>query len=483
MMLRNAQRLERLVNQILDLSRIESGNLQLKVARMDLVETVRGLAAAFESLAKRKGVHYTVSTGNDPIVGWFDEDALEKIVTNLLSNAFKFTNPGGEVRITVRMDAIDYHQPAGSVIEISDTGIGMPPGQLDRIFDRFYQIDTSHTREHEGTGLGLALTKELVELHKGNINVRSELGVGSTFTVWLPLGSEHWKAEELVHQGDGHGSVTPSMPAFDEAERVEQQAEQDGESEELPLVLIIEDNSDMRRYMRKILDTQYRVMESVDGEEGIQKAEAMIPELIVCDVMMPKADGFEVCNKLKTDEKTSHIPIILLTAKAGNEHKLEGLKTGADDYLIKPFDASELLVRGKNLIEQRQKLRERFRREITLQPHDISITPMEERFLDRAKAIVENHLSDTGFGVEPFAAEMALSRSQLHRKLFALTGLSPGDFIRGMRLQRAALLLQQHFGTVSEVAYEVGFSNPSHFTESFRKQFGLAPSEYSRLQA
>lgn len=472
MMLRNTQRLERLVNQLLDLSRIESGQMKLHMKHLDIVEVVRGIVAAFESLAKQKGVNYKVTVPKEEIVGWFDRDAVEKILTNLLSNAFKFTPEGGDVHITMRLSPIPTS--AHVSISVTDTGAGMGSLELDRIFDRFYQVDASQTREQEGSGIGLALTKELVELYHGHISVQSELGHGSTFTVHLPLEREHLKPDEMVDTGE---SEKPTIDVQVPMQALQPTSEQADES--LPLLLVVEDNADMRRYMRNHLEADYRIIEANNGAEGVDKATEEIPDVVISDVMMPKMDGFELCRRLKTDEKTSHIPIILLTAKAASESKLEGLKTGADDYLVKPFDAMELIIRIKNLIEQRRKLRERFQREVTLQPHDIPITPAAEQFLNKAKETVENHLSDGNFGLDVFAEEMALSRSQLHRKLYALTGVSPGDFIRSMRLQRAALLLQKHFGPVTQVAYEVGFNNPSHFSESFRRQFGVTPSKYS----
>ncbi|MEX2116845.1 MAG: ATP-binding protein [Bacteroidota bacterium] len=476
MMLRNTRRLTRLVNQLLDLSKIESGDMKVRGRKLDIAELVRGVAAAFESLAKRKQIEFRVKSSEESIIGWFDGDAVEKIVTNLLSNALKFTTEDGRVTLDVSRNGI----PTSVDITVTDTGIGIPSDQLSRVFDRFYQVDASQVREQEGSGIGLALAKELVDLHKGEITVTSEPGRGSTFTVRLPLGKEHLKPEEIV-EADERGKPREVKTGIREPEKMESQ---DVEGKEgLPLLLIVEDNADMQKYMRTHLEGAYNLFEAVNGEEGLLKASEVIPDLVISDVMMPKMDGFEFTRRIKTDEKTSHIPVILLTAKASAEHKLEGLETGADDYLVKPFDAKELLVRVKNLIEQRRKLRDRFQREITLQPHDIPITSMEEQFLSRAKEIVHNHLSDPNLGVELFAEEMALSRSQLHRKLYALTGVSPGEFIRSMRLQRAAVLLQKHFGNISQVAYEVGFSNPSHFTESFRKQFGVAPSEYSGLHS
>jgi len=482
MITRNSQRLLRLVNQLLDLSKIESGQMKLQARELDIVKVVQGTAAAFESLTKHKGIQFNVECADDPIIGWFDRDAVEKIVTNLLSNAFKFTGDAGEVRVHVGRNAIPSYS---AEITVSDTGIGIPADQLDKVFDRFYQVDASQTREHEGTGIGLALTKELVELHKGEINVTSEVGTGTTFTVRLPLSKEHFRSDQIEEpreepKPDVAAVVRPDWSTYE----VEPQTSSlEVVDESLPLLLIVEDNADMRKYMRTYLDERHKVIEAVNGEEGIEKAIESIPDLIISDVMMPKMDGFQLCEKLKTDGRTSHIPIILLTAKATAEHKLEGLETGADDYVTKPFDAKELQVRVKNLIEQRRKLRERFRKDGTFKLKDIAITSADGRFLKRAMEVVETHLADRTFSVELFAQEMYLSRMQLHRKIKALTGHSPWDFVRMVRMERASQLLQRGAGTVAEVADQVGYDDPSHFAEHFRRQFGVTPSEYAHRQS
>lgn len=250
-------------------------------------------------------------------------------------------------------------------------------------------------------------------------------------------------------------------------------------SDALPIVLIVEDNADVRTYIRDYLEKEYQIMEAVDGEDGFEKSAEAVPDLIISDVMMPKMDGHELCRKLKTDERTSHIPVILLTARAGGESKVEGLETGADDYIIKPFDARELQVRVKNLIEQRRKLRERFRKEIRLQPKDIAVTSMDEEFLQKVMNVIEENLSDPEFSTEEFAKKVALSRSQLHRKLRALTDYPTHEFIRMYRLKRAAQLLQHHAGTVTEICYDVGFNSLSHFAKAFRELFGQSPSEFA----
>lgn len=473
MIVRNSERLERLVNQLLDLSKIESRQMKLRVRQTDIVAVVKGIAAFFESLAARKAIRFSVETSEDSIRGWCDRDIVEKIVTNLLSNAFKFTLKSGEVSVHVHRNSVPTH----IAIIVSDTGVGIPLDKLDKIFNRFYQVDQTQTREHGGTGIGLALTKELVEVHRGTIEVRSELGRGSTFIVRLPLGKEEYRADEMVETEEEKESRKSTAIETVEVSEQSQAKAMDADSSR-PLTLVIEDNADMRRYIRTHLEENYRVLEAENGEEGFEKAVETVPDMVISDVMMPKMDGFELCEKLKTDERTSHIPVILLTAKAGTEHKVEGLETGADDYLVKPFDPKELKVRVKNLIEQRRRLREKFGKAPTFRPKDITVTSVDEQFLNRALGVAEAHISDRGFSADQFAKEMFLSRMQLHRKIKALTDRSPWEFFRVIRLERAGQMLRKRAGTVAEVAYQVGYDNPSHFAEAFRKHFGLTPSDF-----
>jgi DNA-binding response OmpR family regulator len=370
-------------------------------------------------------------------------------------------------------------------ISVSDTGTGIPSDRLDKVFDRFYQVDDSYTREHEGTGIGLALTKELVDLHHGKIEVQSELNKGTTFTIYLPLGKEHLKPEEIAPDQSASADSEPAGGFPEEPSEGFQPSEgfvPPLHRKALPLVLIVEDNRDMRSYMQDCLDSDYRVIEAVDGEDGLHLAIEKIPDLIISDVMMPKMDGFQLCQRLKSDERTSHIPVILLTARASAESKIKGLELGADDYLIKPFDRTELQIRARNLIEQRRKLRERFSRDISLHPREIAVTSYDEKFLQRAIDIIEQHLGDSEFTVTSFLNEVGMSRMQLHRKLHALTNCSASEFIRVLRLKRAAQLLQQHSGNVTEVAFEVGFNNLSYFSKCFRQQFGMLPSEYTPIK-
>jgi signal transduction histidine kinase/DNA-binding response OmpR family regulator/ligand-binding sensor domain-containing protein len=503
---RNAHRLLRLINQLLDLSKLEAGAMKLRANRMNIVPLVKGIAYSFETSAGMRKVELNVLVHPVEIEVYCDKDMVEKILSNLLSNAFKFTPEGGRVSVSLGLCGTQPpHSPfslkekggggmsSGFVsISVSDTGIGIPPDQLDKVFDRFYQVDASQTREHEGSGIGLALVKELVELHHGTIEVQSEVGRGTTFTVRMPLGRGHLKDDEVVEAPTPHVILTPAK-ASDQVREEESEAnnqmhlppfgrdQHDNESAaQKPIVLIVEDNADVRSYIKDYLVPVYQVAEAGDGADGIEKAVEIIPDLIISDVMMPKKDGYEVCKTLKFDEKTSHIPIILLTAKAASENKIEGLEIGADDYLIKPFEPKELLSRIRNLIELRQKLRVKFSKGVELKPGEVAITSLDDAFLKRVMTAVEANMRKEDFEVEDLAQAVFLSRVQLYRKLRALTNLTPADFIRRMRLQRAKELLEKNAGTVAEIADSVGFSNHSHFAHLFKEQFGILPGDVRR---
>jgi len=400
---------------------------------------------------------------------------VEKIITNLLSNAFKFTPEGGNIDFTVEKMIKEAE------IKISDNGIGIPRERIDKIFDRFYQVDGSHTREGEGTGIGLALTKELVELHKGKINVESEEGEETTFTVLLPLGKDHLKPEEIVEKEISEETEVPieDTELIPEMENRKENTDIDLLIDtDKPLLLIVEDNSDVRKYIISHLESDYRIQEAVDGEDGLAQALNHIPDLIISDVMMPKMDGFELCDKLKTDEKTSHIPIIMLTAKATSEDKIEGYETGADDYIMKPFEAAELKVRIKNLIEIRRKLHKKFSSDDFGIPKELS--SIDEQFMKRVLRGINKHISDEKFSIEELGKEAAMSRMHLHRKLKALTGKSTSLFIRSVRLAKAKKMIKEERGNISEIAYDLGFGSPAYFTKCFKEEFGYLPSELTK---
>ena len=432
-----------------------------------------------------------------------------------MSNAFKFTPEEGKIEVAVfkpthvspvwppacrppkegtikniqanadsnKLKADSYMLTAKFVeISISDNGIGIPKDRIGKIFDRFYQIDGSHTREHEGTGIGLSLTKELVELHKGEISVESEEGMGTKVVIRLPLGKDHLKPEEILVEGVEEQSNI--IPLLDESEFISEVKSQDKididtiTKNEKPLLLIVEDNFDVRNYIKGHVEKEYEVVEAVNGKDGLDKALKYIPDIIISDVMMPKIDGFELCEKLKTNEKTSHVPVILLTAKAASLDKIEGLETGADDYIIKPFEANELKARIKNLIEQRKRLREYFKKEGIFELENKKITSTDKKFLQKSTEIINRHLSDTLFNSDIFAKEIAMSRRNLDRKFVGLIGETASDLIRRVRLNQAAKLIERKFGNISEIALEVGFASPAYFSKCFREQYGVKPSEY-----
>ncbi len=484
---RNGKRLLDLVNQLLDLSKLESGKLKLQASEGDLGRFVAAIAYSFESLAERQHVDLQVVMPEEPLVCHFDRDKVEKMVANLVSNAFKFTPEGGKVIVALGTDGTSI--PA-CIIEVKDTGIGIPAEQLPHLFERFSKTTASEVQP--GSGIGLALTKELVELHGGKIEVESypdsnREGKGTTFTVTLNVAKEFFKNDEITSISDlGFEISEKASPtdSFDALTKLSKSAAFMSEivhpkSEiEKPLLLIAEDNADVRSYIRDTLAGQYQILEAENGKTGLAQALERIPDLVITDVMMPEMDGTEFCKQLKINEKTSHIPVVMLTARADQSDKLEGLQTGADDYLVKPFDARELQVRVANLISQRKKLQEHYRRSFTfVAPAPLEAESMDAVFLKKVREAVEANLDDETFSVVELGAQAGMSRSQLHRKLSALTGFSPNEVIRNMRLERAKQLLEKKAGNASEVAYLTGFNSPAYFAKCFKDYFGVTPSE------
>jgi signal transduction histidine kinase/DNA-binding response OmpR family regulator/streptogramin lyase len=509
MMQRNANRLFRLINQLLDLSRLESGGMTLQVREADITQMLRGYVQSFESLARIKKINLEFIAEPESIKTFVDRDKIEKIMYNLLSNAFKFTPENGEVIVCLslrgdlhkgrstkqspsvgnkeiaasspllgtRNDKSKIQNPKSKFLKISVTNTGsyIPPENINRIFDRFYQANVSEIRGHEGSGIGLALTKELVELHHGQIRVDSHIDTGTIFTIHLPLGKEHLNEQQI---SDSPISFPDNIEEAFLYETMTAGESRPKNRKNLPLVMIVEDNPDVRFYIRGHLEHSFRIAESSDGKEGLETAIKKIPDLIISDVMMPGMDGFELCRKLKTDERTSHIPVILLTARATTEDKIGGLETGADDYLTKPFDAQELQARIRNLIKQREKLRAHYARHLKFDQQLQTGNIANHAFHDRAIQVVERHLADEEFDVTDFAREMDYSRSQLTRKLEALTGMAPSRFIRMQRLVQASKMLGHEEVNISQVAYACGFNNLSYFSRSFKAQFGQLPSDY-----
>lgn len=466
---RQTIQLQGLVNQILELSKLESGMVRPDLQPGDLVAMLRGQVYSFESLADQRKIKLGFSTQPDKLGMMLDRSGLEQVFNNLLSNAFKFTNSGGEVMVT-----LTNPEPSCVVIRFSDTGEGIPEKDLPFIFDRFYQAGDVSTHRNPGTGIGLALTRELVGLYGGSITATSRPGKGSTFEITLPVvratGSDAPQREPVA------------APDFQKRTKPESPASYENQNQSAEVVLLIEDNADVRQFVRQTLAPHYRVMEAENGLRGVELATEHVPDLIVSDVMMPEMDGFQVCSQLKQDQRTSHIPVVLLTAKSGLDSRIEGLETGADDYLAKPFHSAELLVRLRNLLLNRKRLQEKYQAHATGATGQAVLPPREDAFLKKLRLTIEAHLGEEEFSVEDLSREMSLDRTQIHRKLKALTNLSTSLFIRQIRLQKALTLVRETDLNISEIAYEVGFSTPAYFTSCFTEQFGKTPSEMRKDQ-
>ncbi|MBC8770512.1 tetratricopeptide repeat protein [Arenibacter sp. BSSL-BM3] len=476
-MKKNANRLLKLINQLLDLSKLEAGKFKLIMAEEDIIPIVRGVAMAFHSLAELKEIDLQIHTDSGHLKVFVDREKLEIMLVNLLSNAFKFTPQGGTVKVQVHTNVADSRANSFT-ISVSDTGVGIQEKDIAHIFNRFYQSTKGEENGYTGTGIGLALTKELVDLHKGAIKVVSQVGIGTNITIELPVRKEQFKAVEIMTSAPilnkEHESKINAFTEIDfsDDDKVVNRSK--------PQLLLVEDNMDVMHYLKDVFLEEYRILQAYDGEQGIEMAQEHIPDLIISDVMMPKKDGYAVCKTLKQDEKTSHIPIILLTAKASLEDKMEGLETRADDYMTKPFVPKELILKVNNLIASRKKLREKYKHEAMLKPSDVAVNSVDEAFLEKTIKAVEENMGDEEFSVEQLAYAIGMSRSQLHRKLKALLDQSPNQLIRTFRLQRAHDLLKQNAATSSEIAYQVGFSSPSYFTKCFHEQYGCTPSEISK---
>ncbi|MEO7313151.1 MAG: two-component regulator propeller domain-containing protein [Chitinophagaceae bacterium] len=466
-MYRNAHALLKLVNQLLDFRKLETGNLKLELMPGDLVPFAREIVNSFSSMAEDKSIQLKFSVTNESMMVCFDPDKLAKILNNLLSNAFKFTEPNGTVAVFISIavdQSFDSHDEFIEIV-VKDNGIGIEPEYRERIFQRFFQV--SKNKSESGTGIGLALTRELVKLHKGEIFVDSEPGKGTRFTVRLPLIKEH--PEQLTAS---HLTNEPDTPPAES----EEPSQTDLLSENI--LLIIEDNADVRQFIRYNFESQFHIEEAANGVDGLRLAQKLLPDIILSDVMMPGMDGNELCKKLKADEYTSHIPIILLTALSSKQHIIEGLSNGADDYITKPFDISILQTKIENLISLRDSMRKKFTGELVISPTTVAVTSHDELFLQSAIEVVEKNIDDSDLDIETFCKQMGVSRMQMYRKLSALTGMTVKEFIRDVRLKRAAQLLEQKNLNVSEVAYAVGFKDLSHFRKCFREKFGMNATEY-----
>jgi signal transduction histidine kinase/DNA-binding response OmpR family regulator len=476
---RNSKNLLRLINQLLDLSKLESGKLKLNLVHQDLIPYLQYLTESFYSTAMAKNIRLVFHSEEKVVMMDYDEEKIQQIVYNLLSNALKFTKETG--KIIFHASRIEENGRPFLKLKIKDNGIGMAPENVTQIFDRFYQGNHADANPSEGTGIGLSLTKELVELMKGRIEVESQVGEGTEFRLYLPIETSMGnaavasKGEKSASQNYQPDIVTPTEFENEEDDKTETLS-----TNAFPDLLIIEDNPDIIIYIKSILKNNYNIQTAKNGSLGIEKALDLIPDIIISDVMMPGKNGYEVCDILKQDERTSHIPIILLTAKSNQSDKIDGLKHGADAYITKPFDKEELQIRLKKLVDVRQQIQLRYANNLNAKTSSIQVgsNSIEDIFIQKLHQQIQIHLSDAQFGVPQLAAASDMSQMQLYRKIKALTGKTPSQFIRSYRLQKALELLQLGELNVSEIAYDVGFSDPSYFSRMFHKEFGKNPSQF-----
>lgn len=464
---RNAKRLLDLVNQLLDFRKLEVQEIRFSPSEGDIIHFIKETVYSFSDLSEKKDIRLDFHSSTPSLETIFDQDKLEKILLNLLSNAFKFTSEHGTV--TVAVDFYARKNEKWLSIEVKDTGIGISPDKIDRIFERFFQSELPRSMVNQGSGIGLSITKEFVKIHGGTITVESEPGKGSSFIVNIPvpeiIGSIENATSENVQLAEVHREPGEVIHAALQTKK--------------PVLLLVEDNEDFRFYLKDNLKLNYHIIDAGNGREGWKKALENLPDLIVSDVMMPEMNGIELCTKIKSDQRVSHIPVILLTARASEEQKMEGFDIGADDYITKPFSFEILVSRIHNLIVQREKLHKAFPKQLDIKASELNITPLDEKFIQNAIRCVEENVSKTEFSVEDLGRELGISRAHMYKKIVSLTGKSPLEFIRTIRLQQAAQLLEKSQLTVAEIAYQVGFNNPKYFARYFKEEYNVLPSAYA----
>jgi len=474
MMKGNTDRLLRLINQLMDFRKVMQGNMKLTIRQREMTAFIHRIADSFKGIAAQKHIHYHVEICNQSLLVWFDTEKVETIVFNLLSNAFKFTPEGGEIKLS-----LEPFNAREVKIRVTDSGPGIPAEDKPKIFDRFYQVEQHQQHAGAGTGVGLSLVRDFTESHKGNIHILDNTPKGTCFEVVLSVAKESFKKKEIL---EDEVSIELIPQSTELASEPAGENKTNPELIDKPKILIVEDQPDVRTYVRGLLEKEYRVEEAGNGLEGLEKATSTLPELIISDVMMPEMDGFMFCEKLRKNVITSHIPIVMLTALDGVESRLESLETGADAYVVKPFNKQILLTQVKNLLNSRRHLKERFKEQWDF-VEEIATTSADKQFVNRAVKLVEENMGDPRFNVSEMVKKMNVSRTLLHMKLRELTGQSTSEFIRTIRLKQAAKLLKQGELNVSEVTYHVGFNDPKYFSKSFKGLFGVTPTAFQKGDA
>ena len=480
-MYKNSNRLLKLINQLLDFRKAESGNLNLIVQNDELVSFVGEVFAAFEDIALEKEIKFLFLSPKNELDAWFDNDKIEKILYNLLSNAFKFTPNGKGITVSLEKETVNNEDYA--IIKVIDFGIGIPKEELVSIFDRFYQTRKENNAINVGSGLGLAYIKHLVEVHKGQINIESEFHKGTTCTVTIPISKSAYSENSIIElqpQKYDFKYTKIGVDVIKENQLLPKKSIKSVKehSKETPLLLIVEDNRELQDYLVTFFSYDYRILTANNGKEGLEQAIKNIPSIIISDLMMPEMNGIEMCKKLKTDINTSHIPILILTAKAGLENEKEGLETGADEFILKPFNIEVLKLRLDNILRTKQQWFQKFRTNSNSKTWKELSNKLDQKFIEKSINIIKKNFDSTEFSVEKFALEIGMSRSALFLKLKSITGQSTSEFIRTIRLNKAAKLIESGKYSITEIIYMVGFSDPKYFRTCFKKHFDCTPSSY-----
>ncbi len=468
---RNTVRLLRLVNQLMDFRKLDHGKMKVKAVEQEIIPFLEDILSAFQKTAKDHQINLKLLAEDRVIRLWFDPMMLDKVMFNLLSNAFKFTPDKGSILVKVEEDKL--HNQVKILVE--DTGSGMSPEQVKHIFDRFYQGEPN---TQIGTGLGLSLSRELIRLHHGKLLVNSEIWKGTQFEIQLQQGKSHFDKKELVMHPQYQYFPTEQFTFYDDHENLEEKEITKDTPPKPQTVLIIEDEKEIREYLAKKLSKHYNILEAESAEIGVSKAMDQVPDLITCDLMLQNKDGFQIIQSLKSDLRTSHIPIIVITAISSLEERIKGIKLGVDDYITKPFSYSLVLERIKMLLASRHKLREHYIHELPIEKNGASTTPPDKKFISDFTSIVEQNIGNPQFGVNDICVTIGLSRGQLYRKVKALLGYSINDYISKVRLKKAKHLLLTEDSPISDIAFQVGYTTSAYFSTSFKNHFGSTPSEF-----
>jgi signal transduction histidine kinase/ligand-binding sensor domain-containing protein/DNA-binding response OmpR family regulator len=474
LMFQNGERILRLVNQLMEMRRLDRGQVRLRAEKTDVAPFFQEIMSSFEQVARDKKIRFSLEMSNNLPEVWIDQEKIDKVIFNVLSNAFKYTPDNGEIKISIDTTDSDLR------IRVADTGPGIPEAAMDLIFNRFYQIQDTNNKSRMGTGIGLHLSRSLMEIHHGKIFVESEYGNGSVFIVLIPLDHSYLKPDEQISEHRERSLATLVQPSLLSEPRFEPETSNRRRSAKYK-ILVVEDDTLIREYIAGILSVDYEVIQSEDGKQGLEMALSELPDCIISDVMMPGMDGIALCKKIKTNESTCHIPVILLTAKTNIEQRVEGLQTGADSYIPKPFNIEHLQVRVQKLIELRKTLKQKYEGKLDIPEDSIKMKSADEIFLQKVDRVIQEQLSNSELSVEVLGQHIGMSRSQLQRKLKQLVNQNPSDYIKIMRLRHAAHLLSAKKFAVSEIAYATGFSSQAHFSNSFKEIYGMSPTRYMEI--